>query len=148
MNRVTTSLGFRRHSAAWASPVTRLSVAASRMTDRRMRVSHVLLPFVGGTYKYRAPGGRLPWRSYPGARAPPVRRALPEAVHPGAQRPALRLAARSPAAANGHRRRTGPPHGPGTRPLADAGRPAPHGRGQSARLVGGWHLRERLRARE
>ena len=30
----------------------------------------------------------------------------------------------------------------------DAGRPAPHGRGQPACLVGGWHLRERLRARE
>src|SRR5438874_769466 len=70
MNRVTTSLGFRRNSAAWASPVTRLGVAASRMTDRSMRVSHVLLPFVSGTYKYRAPGGRLPWRSYPGAPAP------------------------------------------------------------------------------
>src|SRR5437667_10901051 len=72
MNLVTTSLGFRRHSSAWASPVARVNVAVNRMTDGRMQGSlaecgaRLLLHFVGSAYKYLATERRVPGGAHDG----------------------------------------------------------------------------------
>src|SRR5437588_9245409 len=72
MNLVTTSLGFKRHSSAWASAAARVSVAVNRITDGRMQVSlaewgaRLLLHFVGSAYKYLATERRVPGGAHDG----------------------------------------------------------------------------------
>src|SRR5271165_934710 len=71
MNRVTTSLGVRRHSSEWASAAAKVRVAAvNSRSSGRMRVSfaelkvRVLLPFTANAYKYGPTGERLQYERH------------------------------------------------------------------------------------